>query len=187
MRNSSIDAEVAIGVIGSLFSLSAHRRTPPNGTPTRGLSVGHAQLPIPTLTATPHSAQSPAVAFSQLSNCLRRFAWPAQDSSLPRGQCHAVLDRQARESLQVVPRAGCFAFPAGDTNLRTPSLGCHWTSTVQSQAALGRVRTWRRAVRAVSSASGRVWRYFSVVTMLAWPRRSLTTSRSAPPANSHEA
>src|ERR1039457_2617963 len=39
------------------------------------------------------------------------------------------------------------------------------------------------AVRAVSSVSARVWRYFSVVMMLPWPSRSLTVWRSAPPAN----
>ena len=43
---------------------------------------------------------------------------------------------------------------------------------------------WRMrlsASRAVSSAVGRLCRYFSVVAMLAWPSRSFTTCRSAPP------
>src|ERR1022692_1853593 len=39
------------------------------------------------------------------------------------------------------------------------------------------------AVRALSSVSARVLRYFSVVEMLLCPSRSLTTCRSAPPAN----
>ena len=43
------------------------------------------------------------------------------------------------------------------------------------------------ASSAVSSAVGRLCRYRSVVTMLAWPRRSLTTCRSAPPARSQDA
>src|ERR1022692_3059417 len=46
-----------------------------------------------------------------------------------------------------------------------------------------RLRILERASRAVSSASGRVCRYFSVVRRLPWPRRCLTTWRSAPPAN----
>jgi hypothetical protein len=58
--------------------------------------------------------------------------------------------------------------------------GCH--------AILGvGLRILVRASSAVSSAVGRLWRYFSVVEMLAWPSRSLTTCRSAPPARSHEA
>jgi hypothetical protein len=44
-----------------------------------------------------------------------------------------------------------------------------------------------RAVRAVVSAVGRVWRYFSVVVMDWWPSRSRTTCRPAPPASSQEA
>jgi hypothetical protein len=67
---------------------------------------------------------------------------------------------------------------------------------VQGRAAGARVhadlanpvlRTRERASSAVSSASGSVCRYLSVVTMLAWPSRSLTTCRSAPPARSHDA
>jgi hypothetical protein len=50
-----------------------------------------------------------------------------------------------------------------------------------------RLRIRESASSAVSSASDRVCRYLSVVTMLAWPRRSLTTCRSAPPAKSQDA
>jgi len=50
-----------------------------------------------------------------------------------------------------------------------------------------RQRILAKASSAVSSASGKVCRYFSVVAMLAWPSRSFTTCRSAPPASSHDA
>ena len=43
------------------------------------------------------------------------------------------------------------------------------------------------AAKAAFPASGSVCRYFSVVVMDPWPRRSLTTCKSAPPASSHEA
>ena len=43
------------------------------------------------------------------------------------------------------------------------------------------------ATTAEASAPGRLCRYFSVVVMLAWPIRSLTTCRSAPAASSHDA
>src|SRR6266540_1918013 len=44
-----------------------------------------------------------------------------------------------------------------------------------------------RAVRFFWSASGRVWRYFWVVVIWAWPIRSITLLRSDPPASSQEA
>ena len=50
-----------------------------------------------------------------------------------------------------------------------------------------RCRTDSNAARALSSASGRVWRYFWVVMICAWPMRSMTDFRSAPPARSQEA
>src|SRR5262245_19402168 len=52
---------------------------------------------------------------------------------------------------------------------------------------LPRSRTLLRASIAVSSVPSRVPRYLCVVTMLECTSRSLTTSRSAPPASSHEA
>ena len=44
-----------------------------------------------------------------------------------------------------------------------------------------------RASRFLASASGRVWRYFWVVVIWAWPIRSITDLRSEPPASSQEA
>ena len=58
---------------------------------------------------------------------------------------------------------------------------------VPAHPVLRRLRTLARASSAVSSASGSVWRYFSVVRRLPWPRRSLTTWRSAPPESSQDA
>src|SRR5450756_3066651 len=48
-------------------------------------------------------------------------------------------------------------------------------------------RTASNAASALSSASGRVCRYFWVVMIWAWPMRSMTDLRSAPPARSQEA
>src|SRR5260221_9068462 len=50
-----------------------------------------------------------------------------------------------------------------------------------------RVRILANASSAVSSASGKVCKYFSVVEMLPCPRRSFTVWRSAPPASSQDA
>src|SRR5665647_2935505 len=50
-----------------------------------------------------------------------------------------------------------------------------------------RCRTDSNAASALSSASGRVCRYFWVVMIWAWPMRSMTDLRSAPPARSQEA
>jgi hypothetical protein len=50
-----------------------------------------------------------------------------------------------------------------------------------------RVWTRVRASRLRWSVSGRVWRYFWVVWIWAWPMRSMTDWRSAPPASSQEA
>lgn len=50
-----------------------------------------------------------------------------------------------------------------------------------------RLRIRENASSAVSSASSNVCRYFSVVAIEAWPNRSLTTCRSAPPASNQEA
>jgi len=50
-----------------------------------------------------------------------------------------------------------------------------------------RFRVRWSASSAVLSVSGRVWRYFSVVRRLPWPRRALTVWMSAPPARSKEA
>src|SRR5260370_1248665 len=58
---------------------------------------------------------------------------------------------------------------------------------VHADLAICWLRIRESASSAVSSAVGRVCRYLSVVAMLAWPSRSFTTCRSAPPARSHEA
>jgi hypothetical protein len=50
-----------------------------------------------------------------------------------------------------------------------------------------RLRILLKASSARSSAPGGVCRYFSVVAMLPWPRRSFTICKSAPPASSQEA
>ena len=56
-----------------------------------------------------------------------------------------------------------------------------------SQGCRPRLRILLSAVSAVSSVLVRACRYFSVVVMRAWPMRSLTVCRSAPPASSQEA
>ena len=66
---------------------------------------------------------------------------------------------------------------------------CYWVivSTESNRDRVELVRTVSKAARALSSASGSVCRYFWVVMIWAWPMRSMTVLRSAPPASSQEA
>jgi len=69
--------------------------------------------------------------------------------------------------------------------LRAVALGCG-PGCVQPGGSGRRVMR-SSASRLCWSASARAWRYFWVVWMWAWPRRSMTDLRSEPPASNYEA
>lgn len=67
------------------------------------------------------------------------------------------------------PRGDC----AGTSGCDRPWL--RWWSGARAYVGTFLRRVRSNAASAASLASGSVWRYFSVVLMLPWPRRSLTT------------